>query len=140
MPLSTSNVIRSDAYYEHHLPGPNGWEFKIRGFPGWQLVQHLPFVEDGYTLYGITVFCAGWGGMSGMGVHFRSNKSFRLKSRWVGDQFGSPIHFFLAPTERIISVWIRRHLGMCFPGPFLMVSSKIAIGHSRPCLFIFLLD
>jgi hypothetical protein len=122
IPLSANNVTNSNAYYQHPLS--YSLRHQIQGFPDWQLVQYLPLVEDGYSLYGITVFCTSSGGMSGIGGHFRSNTSYEKKNHWIGNQRGSPIHFRLGATEYITSVWIRYAEKIQYFGPFLTVRLK----------------
>ena len=119
IPPSPNIVIRPDAYYERALTDSS--KISIQGFPGWQLMQYLPLVEDRCILYGITVFCTDGGGISGIESHFRLNSTDRPISRSIGNKKGCPINFHLSPTEHITSVWIR-YCKLPFVGPFLMVS------------------
>jgi hypothetical protein len=94
-------------------------EVHVAGFPGWRLIEHLPLVNQGNVLYGITSYCATEGGINGLKSHFRSSRA--TSALKIGHCTGCAIHFRLAESEYFQSAWVLYDESSFICGPFLKV-------------------
>ena len=76
---------------------------QVQNYPGWRLCKYLPFLDDGGYISGLTMYCNGHG-ITGMIAHGQSKTL-------IGQCEGCPIHIYLQPNERIVSVWLRMPAG-----------------------------
>lgn len=72
---------------------------QVRNFPGWRLCEYLPFIDNSSSISGLTMYCNGHG-VTGMVAHSQVQ-------RQIGQCQGCPVHFYLQPNERIVSIWLR---------------------------------
>jgi len=116
IPLSAIVAIDREAYYQFRPSMEN----KVDGFEGWQLMKHIPLQKPGNVLYGLTVYCATEGGITGLESHFRSSTGLVSVSR-AGHTEGCAIYFGLAGEEYFDTAWILCDEDTFIWGPFLMV-------------------
>ncbi|OAL42569.1 hypothetical protein IQ07DRAFT_650856 [Pyrenochaeta sp. DS3sAY3a] len=117
IPLSTAVVINHKAYFQK-----KSWlntQDEVNGFPRWRLIGHLPLWKPNRFMYGLTVYCASEGGITGLESHFRSGKI--TSSLSIGHQIGCAIFFNLADSEYFDSAWVLCDEVASLFGPSLMV-------------------
>ncbi|OAL42567.1 hypothetical protein IQ07DRAFT_340976 [Pyrenochaeta sp. DS3sAY3a] len=131
IPLSTAVVINHKAYFQK-----KSWlntQDEVNGFLRWRLIGHLPLWKPDRFMYGLTVYCASEGGITGLESHFRSGKI--TSSLSIGHQIGCAIFFNLADSEYFDSAWVLCDEVASLFGPFLMLrTSKNRIASFRPLL------
>jgi hypothetical protein len=115
IPLSATITIGREAYYQFRP----SIEDKVDGFEGWQLMKHIPLQRPGNVFYGLTVYCAAEGGITGLESHFRSSTGLVSVSR-TGHTEGCAIYFGLAGGEHFDTAWVLCDEDTVIWGPFLM--------------------
>jgi hypothetical protein len=119
IPLSATITVNSKAYCQQMTL--LSAKYEVNGFPGWHLITHLPLLKhDESVLYGITVYCAPGGSITGLESHFRCG-GFTSSSS-IGLKTGCAIYFGLGDSEYFDSAWALCDDIASLLGPFLMVS------------------
>jgi hypothetical protein len=117
IPLSAAITVSSKAYYQE-----KSWPSvrrEVNGFPGWQLMKHLPLLKHRSVLYGITAYCAPEGAIAGLESHFRCEGVTSSSS--IGRKIGCAIYFALADSEYFDTAWALCDDIASLLGPFLVV-------------------
>ncbi|KAH8587321.1 hypothetical protein B0O99DRAFT_401865 [Bisporella sp. PMI_857] len=86
---------------------------QVRNFPGWRLCEYLPLIDSTGGISCLTMYCNGHG-VTGMVAHGQAQ-------RRIGLCQGCPIHFYMEPKERIVSIWLR------IPAHHVMVENEPSI-------------
>jgi hypothetical protein len=117
IPLSATIAVNSKAYYQNR-----SWldpKYEVNGFPGWNLIRHLPLLKHRSVFYGITAYCAPAGAIVGLESHFRCEGVTSSSS--IGSKIGCAIYFALADSEYFDTAWALCDEIMALSGPFLVV-------------------
>ena len=88
-------------------------------------MRHVPFMEKGATMYGLTVSCSRAGGIIGLGTHFHRYSEAGIRSSystWQGQYKGCILHIRLQPKEQITAIWVLSCKSGFFDYPYLGVS------------------